>query len=628
MKGQQHKRRLLAFILSIILVLCMMPSIAIAETFDDTSDQTTQVAEGEALSLPQTEGGEDSELKTEPETQPEGEGLQPDLKEDEGSQTDLPDLPKEDGSQSDLPDLPNEDGSQSDLPDLTKNEEPQADPVKENPEVPSVAENPGNNQEPEGKSAGFDNPDHLSKPDDSPYAGKINYNSYPETPFLSAPLSRSSKSGTKANDPPIIGIDHPTEEGEVMLFKEATPVEGMVNTWDITLRIEGKEYYLIEKVAPEGYAKFDEKIYFTIEPETEEITGPQHLEVTNDIPRVDVAGNKVWDDNDDQDGKRPDSITINLYKKDGEADKFVDDTTVAPDEKGIWAWSFTGLPKYDSNKNEIEYFFKESEIGFGYVTTITGDMATGYTVTNTKIPDTVDVKGKKTWIDANDQDGKRPESITINLYKDAGKGEITFVDSKVVEADAEGNWTWSFANLPKYENGVEIVYSISEEAVAGYTSEVSGYNVTNRYAPAKISFPVTKVWAVINGPTNGHPDSITIKLIANGQDTGKTLVLSKDNDWTNTFIELDRFKDGKEIVYTIDEILVENYECIITGDAENGFVVLNTQIKSTNIIPETGERGGAPWMSFALLSLACVLLVLRKKRSSELKAKAQKNTES
>ncbi|NMA18345.1 MAG: Cna B-type domain-containing protein, partial [Clostridiaceae bacterium] len=230
MKGKQNSRRLLALILSIIVVLCMMPSIAIAETFNDASDQNTQAAKGEALSLPQAEGGEDAELKNEPETQPEGEGLQSDLNKDEGSQIDLPDLTKEDGSQSNLP-------------DLTKNEEPQVDPLRENPEVPSEAGSPGNNQEPEGKSAGLDNPDHLSKPDDSSYAGKINYSSYPETPFLSAPnsLSRSSKSGTRANNPPIIGTDHPTQPGEVMLFKEAKPVAGMVNTWDITLRIEGKD---------------------------------------------------------------------------------------------------------------------------------------------------------------------------------------------------------------------------------------------------------------------------------------------------------------------------------------------------------------------------------------------------
>ena len=131
----------------------------------------------------------------------------------------------------------------------------------------------------------------------------------------------------------------------------------------------------------------------------------------------------------------------------------------------------------------------------------------------------------------------------------------------------------------------------------------------------------------MNDRSGEYPDSVTIKLIADGEDTGKILVLTNDNEWTDTFIELDQYKDGKEIVYTIDEILVENYECIITGDAENGFVVLNTQIKSTNItpdnvLPKTGERGGTPWMSCALLSLAGVLLVLRKKRSIVLKEKS------
>ncbi|NMA00865.1 MAG: Cna B-type domain-containing protein, partial [Clostridiaceae bacterium] len=341
--------------------------------------------------------------------------------------------------------------------------------------------------------------------------------------------------------------------------------------------------------------------------------------------KTSVQVTKAWVDENNQDGKRPEFVTIKLLADDVDTGKTV---TLSADNN--WTDTFTELDIFKPGEvgQRVVYTVEEVAVDGYDEPEIKGDAETGYIVTNCHTPETVDVSGSKTWDDANNQDGKRPASITINLLKKVGEGEVTLVESKIVKADAEGNWTWSFANLPKYENGVEIVYSISEEAVAGYTSEVSGYNVTNRYAPAKISFPVTKVWAVINGPTNGHPDSITIKLIANGQDTGKTLVLSKDNDWTNTFIELDRFKDGKEIVYTIDEILVENYECIITGDAENGFVVLNTQIKSTNIIPETGERGGAPWMSFALLSLACVLLVLRKKRSSELKAKAQKNTES
>ena len=43
---------------------------------------------------------------------------------------------------------------------------------------------------------------------------------------------------------PVVGVlneTHPTEPGQVMLYKEAKPVDGYVNTWDITLRIEGKD---------------------------------------------------------------------------------------------------------------------------------------------------------------------------------------------------------------------------------------------------------------------------------------------------------------------------------------------------------------------------------------------------
>lgn len=38
-----------------------------------------------------------------------------------------------------------------------------------------------------------------------------------------------------------IGENHPAEPGDVMLFKQADEVSGMVNTWDITLRIEAKD---------------------------------------------------------------------------------------------------------------------------------------------------------------------------------------------------------------------------------------------------------------------------------------------------------------------------------------------------------------------------------------------------
>ena len=49
---------------------------------------------------------------------------------------------------------------------------------------------------------------------------------------------------------------------------------------------------------------------------------------------------------------------------------------------------------------------------------------------------------------------------------------------------ASDNWTWTFDNLYKYENGEEIVYRVEETINnASYLSEADGMNVTNTYHP-------------------------------------------------------------------------------------------------------------------------------------------------
>lgn len=58
----------------------------------------------------------------------------------------------------------------------------------------------------------------------------------------------------------------------------------------------------------------------------------------------------------------------------------------------------------------------------------------------------VKVDGKKTWDDADNQDGIRPESIRIQLLAD-GKP----VEGKALTVTEEKDWKWSFGILPKYE---------------------------------------------------------------------------------------------------------------------------------------------------------------------------------
>ena len=99
------------------------------------------------------------------------------------------------------------------------------------------------------------------------------------------------------------------------------------------------------------------------------------------------------------------------------------------------------------------------------------------------------VSGTKTWKDNNNQDGIRPSSITVNLLANGQQ-----VASKTVSAS--DNWQYSFDNLAAYANGKKITYTVTEDAVAGYTSTVDGYNITNTHNPTTPKKP-----QVPNNPT-------------------------------------------------------------------------------------------------------------------------------
>ena len=98
------------------------------------------------------------------------------------------------------------------------------------------------------------------------------------------------------------------------------------------------------------------------------------------------------------------------------------------------------------------------------------------------------VSGTKTWIDNNNAAGKRPGSIKVILNKTVN-GKTTKVAEK--EVTAKDNWNYAFNDLPKYENGKVIKYSIDEVDVPGYKKSIKGYNLENKYIPPKPKLPKT-----------------------------------------------------------------------------------------------------------------------------------------
>ena len=290
-----------------------------------------------------------------------------------------------------------------------------------------------------------------------------------------------------------------------------------------------------------------------------------------------VTVTKAWDDKNDQDGIRPESITVKLLANGEDTKK-----ELVLSDGNSWTGTFTELDKYQ-NGQEVVYTIEEAEVN-GYSTVVTGDASTGFTVTNSHTPATTEVSGSKTWDDKEDQDGKRPDSITIRLY---ANGEQV----KVVTVTEEDGWKWNFTNLPKYENGSEIRYTITEDVVLGYQSEVDGMDVTNHYTPGQINIPVTKNWQDKDDADGIRPDSITVKLYADGKDTGKELILDQKNNWTGSFDDLDEYADGVKIVYTIAEVEVDGYDTAISGSAETGFVISNSH---TPDIPDTPDDPDKP----------------------------------
>ena len=260
--------------------------------------------------------------------------------------------------------------------------------------------------------------------------------------------------------------------------------------------------------------------------------------------RVEVSGSKTWNDNNDQDGKRPDSITINLLAN-GEQKDFK--TVTATDG---WKWSFTRLPKYDKNGKEIEYTITEDPV-YNYQTKING-----YNVINTYSTETVSIEGKKTWRDVANKNKERPKSVVVNLYADGKE-----VASRRVSA--LNRWKWSFTGLPKYSNGSEIVYTIEEEEVNNYSAYVNGYNVTNIYSPDKRDITIRKVWLDEKNIDGSRPKEITVNLYANGKKIDSQKVKGDDsaNIWTAVFKDVPRYDEKHRlIVYTIDENDISGYD--------------------------------------------------------------------
>ncbi len=301
----------------------------------------------------------------------------------------------------------------------------------------------------------------------------------------------------------------------------------------------------------------------------EQLTG----KIVNVVETTTATIRKIWDDADNQDGKRPSELKVTLSNG----------TEVTLNEDNEWTATVDNLPKFDE-KGDITYSWTEDESSLpeGYELTGTETSDTTTTLTNSYTPETITLSGIKEWVDGNNQDGIRPGSVTV---------KITGSDGNEYTVETDAYWKWSIDGIPKYtagQVGVEVEYTISEISIDGYTSEIvdngdGTYTITNTHIPEKISISGNKVWDDKDDKDGIRPGSITVRIT--GSD-GKEYTATTDADWNWVVNDLPKYADGEEIEYTVSEMSINGYTCQIVKNEDGTYTITNTHTPEEDPAPE------------------------------------------
>lgn len=453
-------------------------------------------------------------------------------------------------------------------------------------------------------------------------------------------------------------------------------------------------YKLTETKAPVGYEKAS-AVNFTISRGEAYVNGKlvdgNTIRVEDRVDTTMVRVRKIWSDHNYD--VRPTSVTFHLLRN----SKQLQDAkyTVTLDNKNTsdWTYTWTDLPRYDADGNRYNYTVDEEltqELtGKDYrVSVIKRPYIDGaeFTVLNIREPETASITVNKTWNDQDDNDGKRPKTLTFHIWgtskqpKSGSTDETEDVTEQLVvqtvRTNGSNTQSWTFEGLPKqnlYNN--PYTYTVTEESVDGYTSSdvtVAGgsstkcavsasvkscdFQVTNTHTPETTTLSVDKTWDDTDAPSNvKRPgDKATIWVLSSVwtdaknqtlpgwpspqhnsecKDTGATdgtnpwgvscMVLTSKNakatqattanvngadgtseattsqevsadTWTYTFTNLPKYYKGKEIQYSVTEEAVKNYTPTLTGGkvvAADGAEGKTNESGESDKADETSESG-------------------------------------
>ena len=252
-------------------------------------------------------------------------------------------------------------------------------------------------------------------------------------------------------------------------------------------------YTVQEMKAPEGYLRSSDK--YRINADQFDLTKVAILNLSNVRAgqKRSISVNLKWVDAGNQTQSRPEKVTVELLQNGQGTGKTMDLS-----QANAWKADFTDLPKYDDSGKLYSYNIREQAIE-GYSPAISGTAGSGFTLTNT-INKKISIPVTKVWSGK----GEHPSSVTVRLLANGKQ-----IASQ--QLSAANNWQYTFSNLERSKNGQEIRYTLTEDAVPGFSSTLTGDSSTgyvNVFTNTKLSNdpnnPGNQAAAVNGGKASGQ----------------------------------------------------------------------------------------------------------------------------
>ncbi|MFR3687412.1 MAG: Cna B-type domain-containing protein, partial [Enterococcus sp.] len=286
----------------------------------------------------------------------------------------------------------------------------------------------------------------------------------------------------------------------------------------------------------------------------------------------------LWLDNDNSQGKRPDSEEYHLLQNGKVCG------TVTPNGQGsVWTANFERMPIFDDNFVPYKYEVQKKETT-GYTTTYdysnfnydpTSDIETDTGILGIHIrkyigsvQEFTTLSGTFTWDDANDKNGERPGKVHAKIYQNGELMDSVGISLPVDKNSNQG--TYLVENLPKFDAKGNL-YKYTLEVPGGvdfpYSQKVNGNNFEfSLYRSRRIS--TSKGWDDNDNEKNIRPQSIEIELyrIEDGKEIfiERQTVVERYGQWNGEFDYVPEFDENyNKYTYIVKEKVPTGYSCEI-----------------------------------------------------------------